>query len=204
MIKDKEKEEKEIEEKKEEKKKEESWFQRVPAIWKVLAAAVIFVRYLAISNSGGNIQELWLWIIGALVILYLIGSESMKKSSGLLTPEEAEQALKKEIARKKRDGQIPLNTKIDIGCNNGLFWHEGMPQHYQIQLAFTYKNLKEFKKGLVWAYGEAKGMVTIQDNMGKLTGRESVPVVSPLPPWIRRSRRYNLDIEKGLFDLAKK
>ena len=79
-----------------------------------------------------------------------------------------------------------------------------MPQHYQIQLAFTYKNLKEFKKGLVWAYGEAKGMVTIQDNMGKLTGRESVPVVSPLPPWIRRSRRYNLDIEKGLFDLAKK
>ena len=115
MIKDKEKEEKEIEEKKEEKKKEESWFQRVPAIWKVLAAAVIFVRYLAISNSGGNIQELWLWIIGALVILYLIGSESMKKSSGLLTPEEAEQALKKEIARKKRDGQIPLNTKIYIG-----------------------------------------------------------------------------------------
>ena len=85
-----------------------------------------------------------------------------------------------------------------------MFHHEGMPQHYQIELRIIEDDLPQYKRAIVNAEGLTKGFVTIQDSVGKLTGREPIPVVSPLPAWLKRSQKHDWDLEKYIFGEAKK
>ena len=190
-------EEKEVKQKREEEKP--TWFQRVPAIYKIGVGAIIFIRFLSIAQEGGNISQLWIWIAAGLGILYFIGQEGKKLTPEILTPEEAEKSLEIEIKRKIRTSQIPRGVQYYIGPNNGLFHHEGMPMHYIIEVALTSDDLgRDHKRGIVFAEGNTKGYATLQDNPGKITGREAIPIISPIPNWIKRGKAVGLEVEKFL------
>lgn len=191
------------EEKKDKEKKEEkpkySWFQKVPVLYKVLGLGLIVVQYLGISNRGGSTNEIWIWVIIVLAVWYFIGSGGLLREGSILTPVEAETKLGEEIERKIREKQIPRSARIFIGPNNGLFHHEGLPVHYIISIEILDKGIVAHKRGIVFAEGNTKGYVTIQDFPGKVTGREAVPLVSPIPHWMRRADRAGLDIDKYVF-----
>lgn len=189
-------EEKKEEETKEEKK--ENWFTKVPVIYKIAAIIILVIKYQSIVASGGNIQELWLWVIIALVALYFLGAEGKRRDTGVLTPEDAEKVLKNEIKRKIKDVQISRWAKIYIGPNNGLFRYEGMPRHYQIELEIIDDLGRHYKRGIVDAEGVTKGYATIQDSMGKLTGREPIPVRTP-KIFQDLKKKYELDYDSFLF-----
>ena len=170
-------EEKKEEEVKEEKK--ENWFTKVPVIYKMGAIIILVIKYQSIVSSGGNIQELWMWVIIALVILYFLGSEGKRRDTGVLTPKEARKELQKEIDSLIQEGSISRWAKVYIGPNNGLFRYEGMPRHYQIQVEIHDDLGRHYKRGVVDAEGSTKGYATLQDSIGKLTGREPIPVRTP-------------------------
>ena len=198
-MKDIEQEEKEKQEKDKEEKKQENWFTKVPAIWKLGGLGVIFFKYQSLISSGGEIKELFIWIIVIVLVWYFIGSESKRRTTEILTPREAEEALDKEIQRKIKKGQINKWAKIYTGPNNGLFHHEGLPQHYQIGVEIVSEKSREYKRGVVFAEGETKGFATLQEGRGRLTGREAIPVISPIPNWLKRSKKYDLDLDKYMF-----
>ena len=192
---------KEEEEKKEEEVKEQkkvNWFNKVPVIFKVAAVIILFVRYQSITTSGGNIQELWLWGGIILAVLYFLGSESKKIDSGVLTPEEAMKALKKEIERKIKDGEISRWAKISRGPDIGLFRYEGMPRHYQIEVEIIDDLGRHYKKGIVDAAGETKGYVTLIDSIGKYDG--STPLIVRTPKYFTDlKKKYGIDYDTLLF-----
>jgi len=166
---------------------------------KLAGVVVIFIKYLSLVSKGGDIKEIWIWVIVVLIILYILGTEGKRRESEILTAAEAEDALEKEIERKRKKGQIDRWATIYIGPNNGLQHHEGLPQHYLIGVEIVSQKSREYKRGLVFAEGTTKGYVTIQDSNGKLTGQETIPIVSPLPKWLKRSKKYDLNLDKYLF-----
>ena len=107
------KEEKKKEEEQKEKKKE-SWFDRIPTLYYILAIGLLFFKYQSIVNKGGNIQELWVWVLVILVILFLMGREGLKRVSVILTPKEARAALDKEIESMRMEGRIPRLAKVYV------------------------------------------------------------------------------------------
>lgn len=188
------------EEKKEEKKVEEkkvSWFTKVPTIYKLLAGGLLFFKYQSIINTGANLQELWMWVIFIILGLYFIGTEGVRRETIILEPKDAEEALKKEIVRKIKEGQISRWAKIYVGPNNGLFHHEGMPQHYQIGVEIIDDSGRQYKRGIVFAEGNTKGYATLQDSSGKLTGRESIPIATP--KIFKTLKKYDIDMDKFIF-----
>jgi hypothetical protein len=194
LLKEEDKKEKQVEE-----QRQPDFFSRVPVTAKVVGALIILVKYLSIRQKGGQLKELIPWIIGVVILWYLIGSTSLKINTGILTPEEAELALNKEIKRKKKDGQIPQFAKYFIGPEIALFHHDGMPQHYQIAVEMIQNDKREYMRGVVYAEGQTKGYATLQTNMGKLTGREAIPIVSPIPRWMKKGRElddYGFGFEK--------
>jgi len=197
MLKDKDKEDKKEEEEEKEEKDKTTWFQKVPARWKIAAAGVLFFKYQSVVSKGGNLQELWMWAIAAVAILYFMGSEGQKFESKILTPEEAEESLEKEIKRKIKKGQIPRWTKWYIGPNNGLKFNEAMPQHYSIGVTLIDDDKPRYKKGIVIAEGEAKGYATIQNNPGEFQGYEDISIGRPA--WMKDIKKHDLDVKDFLF-----
>lgn len=197
VIKDvkKEKEEKKEKEVKEEKKV--TWFQKVPAIWKIGGIAVLFVRYQSIAKAGEGLQELWVWAGIVMAIWYFIGSEGQKRESVILTPEEAEEAVEKEIKRKIKKGQISIWAEWHIGPNNGWFVYEGMPKHYLIGVKIIEDNIPQFKKATVVAEGDAKGYCTIGGHPGEMQGTEITPIKTPAI--FKTLKKYDIDYKDFIF-----
>lgn len=192
MVKDLEKEEIKKEEAEQKHEEHVTWFQKVPPIWKIGGVAVLFLKYQDISNRHGQLSEMWLWVGTVLLIWYFLGSATKKAENKILTPEEAERELRKEIERRRKNGRIPQFARVYITENDGLFHHEGMPQHYQIGIEIIEDNIRKYKRAIVNAEGDTKGYVTIQDNVGSLTGREPIPKVTP--KWIDDAmKKYNMD-----------
>jgi len=67
--KDVQKEEKEKQELEQKEEKKTNWFQTVPTIYKLAGVGVIFFKYLSITNEGGELKELWIWIIAVVIII---------------------------------------------------------------------------------------------------------------------------------------
>lgn len=197
IVKDKEKEEKEKEVKEKVEESKISWFHKVPTLWKIGGIAILFIRFQAVSQAKGDISEMWIWVLGVLAAWYFIGTEGKRRTTQVLSPEEAEDALEAEIQRKVNKGQISRWAKIFIGPNNGIFWHEGMPQHYQIGLQIIDNDRRSYKKGIVIAEGTAKGYATIQNNPGELQGTEMIPVRTP--PIFKQLKKYGVDVDQFIF-----
>lgn len=201
MIDTKEQEAKELEQKKEEEKG--NWWTRVPVLYKVGGALIIFFKYLSVTKTpGGNLNELWVWIIAVVLVWWYLGQEGQRRQAHILTPEEAETALKKELVRKVKEGQISRWAKIYLGPNNGLFHHEGLPIHYQIQIELVEDYLREYKRAVVFADGPEKGYVTIQDVPAKLTGREVIPVKTP--KIFKMLKKFDVDVDQFIFGPKRK
>lgn len=194
-LKQKEEEKKEEEGKKE---NEPSWFQKVPAMFKLIALVFLLIQYQKIVSGGGNIKEMWTWVAVTLIALYFLGTEGKRREPDILTPEDAELALKNEITRKIKDGQIDRWAKVFIGPNNGLFFYEGMPRHYQIGVEISTDGRKEYKRGIVNAEGNTKGYATLQDHPGKVTGRELIPIKTP-KVFTDFKKKFGIDYDKLLF-----
>jgi hypothetical protein len=193
---DKTKEQEKLKAQEQDKPKSNLW--NVPPIYLIGGVLVLFFRFQYLSSTGGNIQEIWLWLIVMGLIWWFLMQGTKKFDRSVLTPEEAEEATEKELLRKIHKGQIEA-VKYFIGPNNGLQWHEGLAKYYLIEIQFmNAMNYVEYKRAMVMAEGDAKGYVTIQDNVGKLTGRETVPIISPLPSWMRRMERAGVDPGKLL------
>jgi len=193
MVKDTEEEEKEEKEKEKQKEAKVSWFDKVPITWKILGGGLLLIRYQSLVASG-NTQQIWVWVVGIIIGWYMIGAEGKKRISVVLSPEEAEDELKKEITRKIKKGQISRWVDIHIGPNNGLFYNEGMPKYYQIGVEIKSDGQREYKRGLVFAEGPTKGYAVLQDHPGKVTGRELIPVRTPAI--FKTLKKYDLDIDK--------
>ena len=192
--------EKELEdkEKAEEKAKEKSWFEKVPTTFKLLGALILIIKFNQINQSGGDFKELGMWLFIVAGVLYLLGNDFLKKTTGVLLPSEARVALRKEIEDMKRSGEIPRFAKVFIDMNSGLQHNEGMPQHYLWGLEIVTKK-REYKRATIIAEGNTKGIVTFQDNLGKVTGRETIPIVSMMPPWMKRMKKEDINIERFMF-----
>jgi hypothetical protein len=192
-IKDLSKEEQEKKAKELENSKKSSWFNNVPPWVKVAGVLVIIVKYLQISSKGGNLQELWVWIIGVIAVWWLLGQSVQKMDSGILTPEQAENALKAELERKRREGQIDKHIKYYVDVNNALFHNDGLPYYYTIAVLFVGNNFKEYKRGTVYAQGDTKGFATIQTPVTKVSGLEQLNVkILPDKNW-KFAQRYGFD-----------
>lgn len=170
--------------KKEEKK--ETWWEGIPMGFKALAIGI-----LAFIFWRGNIvtdQNTFLWLGIAAFVFWLLYKGQFKEE--MITPEVAEELTKKELERKQKENQFPANTKIYIGPNNGLKHHRAMPQHYIIALKIDYPDhLTEYKRAVV----DAKtGFVTIQDSVGKTTGREAIPTKDIVPAFLKQAKEYGL------------
>lgn len=169
------------------------WFSRVPQIFKLAGFGIIFIKFLAIRNAHGNMMDLWPWVIGVVIMWYFLGRDLSLVETGILSPAEADDAARKEIMRKKKDGAISMNAKTTLGPNNGLYFLEGMPVHYQIELTIEEDGFTEYKRVIVNAKGEAKGYATIQSNAYRLSGREAIPKITP--GWIKNIRNYDLNLK---------
>lgn len=194
MAKDKEKEEQDKKEKEKVEEKKVGFFDKVPVFAKIGGAAVLLWKFLEIRNRGGELNEMSVWAFAVLAVWYMWGSAGKKVDTGILTRKEAVDLLRKEIEIMKRDGEIEPFSQVFIGPNIGLFHSEGMPQHYQIGVEIVEEDHREYKRGIVYAKGDTKGYVTIQDNLGKLTGREPIPTKYPIPTIMRKANKQ-LDID---------
>lgn len=174
-------------------------WSKVPKYAQLGGIAVLALKYISITQNKGNMNELWMWVVFVIVVWFILGTWGKTAENTILTPEEADIAARKEIARKIKDGQISKNARWFLGPNNGLFHSEGLPQHYLIQLEIIEDYYKEYKRCMVFAQGNTKGFVTIQDTLGKLDGRTPVPVISPLPVWAKRMQKAGLDIDKYIM-----
>jgi hypothetical protein len=198
MVKDVKKEEEVEKEEKEKKEKEPTWFNKVPVIYKISALAVIIIRYQSIVSSGGSLQELWVWVGIALIILYFLGSEGKRRDTGILTPQDAMKALKKEMERKMQAGEISRWAKVHLGPDIGMFRFEGMPRHYQIEVEIVDDLGRHYKRGIVDAAGDTIGYVTLIDSEGKYDGR--TPLVVRTPKIFQDlHKKYDVDYDSLLF-----
>jgi hypothetical protein len=191
MVKDIKQEEEEKKEKVQESEKKEFFFSRVPILYKILGFGLIFIQYIRISQAGESLSKLFPWVIGVVIIWYLIGQTSLKINTGILTPEEAIASMEKYMMYAKKNQMIPQFAKYFVGPEIALFHHDGMPQHYQIAVEVINNDKREYMRGVVYAEGPTKSYATLQANSAKLTGREAIPIVSPIPRWMRKNKELS-------------
>jgi hypothetical protein len=117
-------------------------------------------------------------------------SRGNKQDMEMITPEEAERLTKVELERKKRDGQFSHNALIRVGPNNGLKYSDAIGQYYLIEIQIVDNGRWIQKKSTVGAYNR---IVTIQDNVGKLTGREALSTEKVGVKWLKQMREYGFD-----------
>lgn len=192
--------ERELEKKKEKEKTKPSFFSKVPTIWKIVGIAFIVIMYLKIQNDGGSINKVIIWILIVLAIWYIMGNDLLGRQVEILTPEEAYEAAEKHIHYLRTRPNPIIERNADVYLDNAnLFHSDGMPQHYQIGATIITENSKEYKRLIVMAEGPTKRYTTMQDSFGKLTGREAIPVKSPLPTWLKRGKKAGLDTDRLLY-----
>lgn len=196
----KEKEEKNIAEEKE-KQREPGLFSRVPTMYILAGVAVIVLMYLRTSSGHGSSQEFWTWTIAVFVMWWLLGRGIKAKTGGLLTPEEADILIKKEINRMRNEDppQIARFSQVYLGPDCGLRKHEALPRHYLKGMEVHYDGVIEYKRIMCYAEGEERGFVTIANNPGKFQGTEAIPVISPIPKQWRRLQEAGFNIDRMLF-----
>ena len=194
----KEKEEKkELEEK--EKSKEPSWFAKVPAMYKIAGIGVLVVMYLRVASGQGTTTSFWVWAAGVFAMWWALGKEGKSRLEDILTPKERDAIIRQEVTRMRNEGQIERFAEVFYGPNSGLQDHEALPLHYITELQVVEDGITEYKRALTFAEGSRRGIVTIQNNKGRFQGTETIPVISPIPKWVKRADKMDLDVDKILF-----
>ena len=186
-------EKKQIEKLAEEKKKEAPWWQRLSPL--VLGGGGL-VGFLIIRNMMTDVENrntYIFWLIGLLVVLYLLAQTPKGKEEEIITPKEAELLTERECERKRRWEQFEPMSTYKIGPVSNLQHRDGGGVYYDVAVEVTSPyNRSMYYIGKVMAKGIEKGFVTIQEAMGPLTGREKVAEKTIVPEWFRMAERSPL------------
>lgn len=184
-----------VEEEAEEKKKELPWWKNLSPV--VLGAAglvgFILIRGLAADETSKNNM---LWLIGLVVVLYLISQTSRTIEDRLITPREAEILAGRAMDIKKGWGQFGLMCTYDVGPVSDFMHRDGRGIFYNVAVRLNdpYGIPKNYC-AKVYAKGDSKGFVTIADSIAPVSGREIESEKSIVPGWILASQKYPI-IEK--------
>jgi hypothetical protein len=204
-MKEEEKKEKELEEEKKERFKPPNFLARVPMIWKFGGIAWVFIKYTEITQKNGQISQLFIHVALVLIMWWVIGSGAPIKDKKILTPEEALDEVDKHVKWLKRKNRIAKFARVYIGPNAGLFHSEALPQHYLIGVEIEENNNLSHYQATVYAVGDSRGYVTLQESSTKITGREPIPVKFPVPAsWKAASSQLDLKFDDILFGKGQK
>lgn len=177
----------EEEEQKQEKEKT-NWWTNTPTYIKVIGVgAIVFLLVTYMDRGAGQAQKYLLYLIGIVLAIYFLGQRMTKKTE-MLTPEQAMRAAQKEMIRQTKMGMWPFQTKYWIGPSSGLKNIEGAGAYYLIRMDTREFGRLNYYRWMVDAY---LGYATLQENVGPISGRETVPISRPVPMamrWIKDNK----------------
>ncbi len=178
----------------EEKKKEtKSWFSRIPTAVKILGIIAIVLMVLRANNEGGSWQGSLPWIAGIIMIMYFF-SQGGSSTKDYLTEPEAKALLRKRLSEKRILGEIPRTVNWNIGINCGEQFIDAKTVHYIIGFSLLHPDhtvvYKQAKIDTKFPYN-----LTIQDSVGKITGRETRDRVN----WLKELRKFKDREGEGVF-----
>jgi len=176
------KEEKELKKRKEEKK--DWWWTRLPRNIKMIILGLIFIVFYQAQQSGEPVQ--WMYIAFLVGVAWLLGKE--KKIEEPINEFMAIKLTKEKIEEKILYGDLPKGTLYWVGENAGLKVSKGYPIHYLVEVTLKKPNGRKIYKQ---AKVDIKTLdVTLQDSIGKITGREPVPTRIIIPEFLEQIKKY--------------
>ncbi len=189
----------EIEQLAEEKKKELPWWQRLNPLVLGGAGLVAFLIIRSIMVDVENRNTYMFWLIGLLVIIYLIAQTPKAKGEEMITPKEAELLVERECERKKRWKQFEPMSEYNVGPVSKLQHTDARGIYYDIAVEVTSPYDRPiYYSATVMAKGIEKGFVYLNESIGPLTGREKPDIRVLVPPWFKDIEKRPL-MEKLLF-----
>ncbi len=186
-------EKKQIEKLAEEKKKVAPWWQRLSPLVLGGGGIVAFLIIRNIMTDVKNRNTYVFWLIGLLVVLYLLAQTPKTKEEEIITPKEAELLTERECERKRRWEQFEPMSTYKIGPVSSLQHRDGGGVYYDVsvEVASPYHKPMHYV-ATVMAKGIEKGFVTIQESIGPITGREKIAEKTLFPEWFRRAEKSPL------------
>ena len=178
-----------------------SSFANVPTAFKISGLLFIFLKYNEITRNNGNLSELWIYIIIVGVVWYFLGMDYKMNSTGILTPKQAYDKLREEIAIMYKDGRIKANQKVIISPVQNIGTHESIPTYYIFSVVIMSSEGDRFKyKGIVYAKGEMQGIACLTKESTEIRGDETQHTKSIVPSFVKNAEKY--PTLKGLFGLG--
>lgn len=176
----------EEEEKKEEKaeKRKDNWWSNLPKSIQFAALAGIFLIFYQAQVTEKPIQFQWLIFIG--LGLWLLGKD--KKMDDILDESVAVHLVNKKIDEKIKKRIITRDTVAYIGENTSPQTIDGKLIYFAVSITLIHPNgKKEYKVGKV---DVKTRVVTIEDSIGKMTGRETIPIKTLFPKMAEHMKKY--------------
>jgi|SRR3989344_8337057 len=182
-----EQEKRELEKKTEELKKEKPWWQNLSPVvlgGGLILALIILNRML---SDPTNKNKLLFWVIGLVILAYILSQSPKSKEEVIVTPREAELLVERECERKKRWNQFGPMTTYKIGPVSNLQHRDGKGIYYDVavKVISPYDNPMHYS-ATVMAKGLERGFVYLNESIGPLSGREKVSEKTLIPEWARR------------------
>lgn len=185
-------EKKETEEKLEEQKKEpkQNILQDIPPAF-LIGGFIILV--LVLKGSSGSTSSIW--IVIAVIVLWLLLSQNKKPIEKILSPKEAELLIERELERKQRWGQINPMATYRVEVVGDLMHRDARGTYYNY-----YVTIKQPWGGIqhycakVGAAGEERGFVTFIKRYSELNGRDiqQETDITHVPKWVNNASKHNV------------
>lgn len=192
-----EKELKDIED--ETKPKEKPWYKTVPPVILIGAGVLIFLAYQSMQKSKDTNNNNYVILIAIVLIIMYLLSKNQPEQERLVTPEEAELLVMKELRRKLVWEQMPEHTKVKITYVNNLIHRNSKPQYYIVgaQIIKPYQKYPINLLAKVMPSGPERGFVSIVESVNNLSGRE-IPDVKVMFPELFNMARGDPLMQKML------
>jgi hypothetical protein len=167
-----------------------SSFANVPLWGKILGVVFLFLKYNDISRRNGNLSEMWVYVIIVGIAWYFLGMDYKMQQAQILTPKEAYDCLRKELATMQKDGRIKYNEKIVINPIQNLGSHDAIPTYYIFStIIYSNSGIKKYKS-LVYAKGETMGFVMMIEIPVKERGDGAEHTKMILPNIVKQAEKY--------------
>lgn len=171
-------------------KQQTPFWQNIPPVVLIIAGFMMFLALKSMMATEKN-NQYFIMIVAIVVILFLLGQQ--KKSETVMFPDEAEANVLREVDRKLRWGQVDYMSSFEVGPINPLQHTDGRGIFYAIAV----KKINPYKNPVyyiakVMADGKERGIVTFEESIGPLNGRDVKDVhdITKIPSWIKLSDKY--------------
>lgn len=171
------------------KPKQKFWFSSIPPIVLIGGAVIIFFAYMSMTKSKDNSTTYIILILIVIIVLYLLSKQSPIGET-LVTPEEAELLVMKEMRRKAIWDQWPLNSEVRLRPINNIIHRNAKPMYYVIsaEVSIPYVKFPKYYTAKVMMSGPERGFVSFVDSVSPVSGREIPQEKSILPEWFKMAR----------------